>query len=369
MAAVSAPSMLRAMNVLDLAADPAELTAALVDIESVSGAEQPIADAVEHALRTQAEHLEVRRCGNVVLARTALGRPRRVILAGHLDTVPVNDNLPSWREEGEHGTILHGLGSVDMKGGDATMLHLAATLREPRHDVTFVFYDCEEVEADRNGLGTVERELPEWLRADFAVLGEASNGVIEGGCQGTMRVEIRRAGRRAHSARAWMGSNAIHALAGPLATLAGYEPRSVEVDGLTYHEGLQAVGVTGGVAGNVVPDEAVLTVNHRFAPDRTPEQAVAHLRELFDDAELTVVDCSAPARPGLTDPVADQLVRAAGGAAVAKLGWTDVSRFAALGIPAVNFGPGDPALAHAQHEQVAMAEIRRVAEVMRQFLG
>lgn len=357
------------MSMLDLHADPAEITAALVDIESVSGAERTIADVVEQALRTQAGHLEVRRSGNVVLARTELGRASRVILAGHLDTVPVNDNLPSRRTETDSGTVLHGLGSVDMKGGDAVMLHLAATLLEPRHDVTFVFYDCEEVEADRNGLGRLERELPEWLRGDFAVLGEPSNSVIEGGCQGTMRVELRRVGTRAHSARAWMGSNAVHALAEPLATLAAYEPRAVEVDGLTYHEGLQAVGVTGGVAGNVVPDEALLTVNHRFAPDRTPEQALAHLREVFGDAELTVVDCSPPARPGLTDPVAGELVRAAGGTAVAKLGWTDVSRFAALGIPAVNFGPGDPALAHAKHEHVAEAEIRRVAEVMRRFLS
>src|SRR5699024_7029949 len=290
--------MLRGMSVLDLHADPAEMTAALVDIESVYGAELSIANVVGEALRGQAEHLEIRRHGNVVLARTDLGRPSRVILAGHLDTVPVNDNLPSWREETAAGAVLHGLGSVDMKGGDATMLHLAATLPSPRHDVTFVFYDCEEVEADRNGLGTIERELPEWLHGDFAVLGEASNGVIEGGCQGTMRVELRCGGKRAHSARAWMGSNAVHALAGPLATLEEYAPRSVEVDGLTYHEGLQAVRVEGGVAGNVVPDEAVLTVNHRFAPDRTPEQALAHVREVFGDVELSVVDCSPPARPG-----------------------------------------------------------------------
>lgn len=357
------------MSMLDLHADPAEITAALVDVESVSGAERDIADAVEHALRTQAGHLEIRRHGNVILARTDLGRPSRVILAGHLDTVPVNDNLPSWRAETDKGTVLHGLGSVDMKGGDAAMLHLAATLTEPRHDVTFVFYDCEEVEADRNGLGWVERELPEWLRGDFAVLGEASNAVIEGGCQGTMRVEIRRVGKRAHSARAWMGSNAIHLLAEPLTALAGYEPRVVDVDGLTYYEGLQAVRVGGGVAGNVVPDEAVLTVNYRFAPDRTSAQALAHLHEVFGDVELTVVDCSPPARPGLTDPVASELVRAAGGRAVAKLGWTDVSRFAALGVPAVNFGPGDPALAHAKHEHVSEDEIRHVVEVMRRFLA
>lgn len=361
--------MVMAMSALDLHAEPAAIAAALVDIESVSGDETTIADAVESALRAQAWHLEIVRNGNAVLARTNLGRSSRVILAGHLDTVPVNDNLPARREGSGPGEVLHGLGSVDMKGGDAAFLHLAATLSEPDHDLTFVFYDCEEVEADRNGLGRIERDLPEWLQADFAVLGEPSNAVIEAGCQGTMRVELRRTGTRAHSARAWMGSNAIHALAGPLDALARYRPREVEIDGLTYYEGLQAVRVEGGVSGNVVPDNAVLTVNHRFAPDRTPEHALAHLRDVFGAADLSVVDCSPPALPGLSAPVAVELLRAAGGKARAKLGWTDVSRFAALGTPAVNFGPGDPSLAHTQAEHVATAEIQRVTDVLWQFLA
>lgn len=357
------------MSNLDLRAEPAEIAAALVDIESVSGNEAAIADAVEEALRAQATHLQVVRNGDAVLARTNLGRPSRVILAGHLDTVPVNDNLPLRREGSGAGEVLHGLGTVDMKGGDAAFLHLAAALQQPGYDLTFVFYDCEEVEADRNGLGRIERELPAWLRADLAVLGEPSNAGIEAGCQGTMRIELRRSGTRAHPARAWMGSNAIHALAGPLDALARYQPREVEIDGLTYHEGLQAVRIEGGVSGNVVPDEAVLTVNHRFAPDRTPEQARAHLCEVFEDPDLSVVDCSPGALPGLSVPVAAELLRAAGGKAVAKLGWTDVSRFAALGTPAVNFGPGNPTLAHTRQEHVATTEIQRVADVLRQFLA
>ena len=350
---------------LDLAADPADLTAALVDIPSVSGAEGELAAAVEAALRDQAGHLEVARSGNAVLARTSLGRPRRVVLAGHLDTVPVNDNLPV-RHDGTH---LHGLGTCDMKGGDAVLLHVAATVTAPRHDVTFVFYDCEEFESARNGLGRIEREDPGWLAGDLAIVGEPSNAVVEAGCQGTMRVELRTTGARAHTARAWMGVNAIHALGDALARLAAYEPRTVDIDGCRYREGLQAVQVTGGVSGNVVPDAAVLTVNHRFAPDRSPADAEAHLREVFAGYELTVTDAAPGALPGLSAPAAAELVAAAGGEPVAKLGWTDVARFAALGMPAVNFGPGDPTLAHTQQEHVPIADIHRCADVLTRFLS
>ncbi|MGM1060123.1 succinyl-diaminopimelate desuccinylase [Saccharothrix sp. Mg75] len=351
-------------DTLHLSADPVELAVALVDVPSVSGDEERLADLVERSLREQTP-LEVVRSGNAVLARTNLGRPSRVVFAGHLDTVPVNDNLPSRLEDG----VLHGLGSVDMKGGDAVMLHLAATVTDPRHDLTFVFYDCEEVDAVRNGLGRVERELPEWLAGDLAIVCEPSNGVVEAGCQGTMRIEVRTAGARAHTARGWMGRNAIHALGEALRRLESYEPRQPEIDGCRYHEGLQAVKVEGGVAGNVVPDAAVLTVNHRFAPDRGPEEAERHLREVFEGYDVTVTDVSPGALPGLGAPVTRELVEAAGGEPVAKLGWTDVARFAALGMPAVNFGPGDPTLAHTRQENVPVNQVRRCAEVLRRFLS
>jgi succinyl-diaminopimelate desuccinylase len=358
----SVPDVIRK---LDLAADPADLTATLVDIPSESGAEGELAATVEAALRDQAKHLEVTRSGNAVLARTRLGRPSRVVLAGHLDTVPLNANLPVRRD----GEYLHGLGTCDMKGGVAVMLHAAATVMQPRHDLTFVFYDCEEVEAQRNGLGRVEREDATWLDGDLAIVCEPSNAVVEAGCQGTMRVELRTTGARAHTARAWMGSNAIHALGDALARLAAYQPRSVDIDGCGYREGLQAVRVTGGVSGNVVPDEAVLAVNHRFAPDRTPADAEAHLREVFAGYELTVTDVAAGALPGLSAPAAAELVAAAGGEPVAKLGWTDVARFATRGMPAVNFGPGDPTLAHTQQERVPIEDIHRCAEVLTRFLA
>jgi succinyl-diaminopimelate desuccinylase len=353
---------------LQLAGDPVELAAALVDVPSVSGQEAELAALVETALREQAPHLELVRSGNTVLARTTLGRPFRVVLAGHLDTVPVNGNLPGKRTGEGDEEILHGLGSVDMKGGDAVLLHLAATATAPTHDLTFVFYDCEEVDAARNGLGRIERWLPDWLAGDLAIVGEPSNAVVEAGCQGTMRVEVRTTGRRAHTARAWMGANAIHAMSGALRRLDEYEPRRVEIDGCHYREGLQAVAISGGVQGNVVPDEAVLTVNYRFAPDRTPDQAEEQLRQVFAGYAVTVVDRAAGAMPGLSAPAARQLVQASGGDPVAKLGWTDVARFAAAGLPAVNFGPGDPTLAHTREEHVPVAQIRRCADVLTRFL-
>jgi succinyl-diaminopimelate desuccinylase len=353
---------------LDLAIDPVELTAVLVDVPSVSGTEAILADAVHDAIAAQARHLELVRSGNTVLARTNLGRPARVVFAGHLDTVPINDNLPHHRTGTGADQVLHGCGTVDMKSGDAVLLTLAAAATDPVHDLTFVFYDCEEVAAARNGLGRIERELPEWLRGDLAVVCEPSNAVIEAGCQGTMRIEVRTAGRRAHTARAWMGANAIHTMGAALRTLDDYQARQVDIDGCHYREGLQAVGISGGVAGNVVPDECVLTVNHRFAPDRSQAAAEAHLRTVFDGYDVTVVDSAPAALPGLATPLAQRLVAATGGTPVAKLGWTDVARFAALGIPAVNFGPGDPTLAHTKAEHVAAAQITTCADVLRRFI-
>ena len=244
------------------------LTATLVDVPSESHQEEPLADAVEAALAGR-DWLEVLRDGNTVIARTQLGRPERVVFGGHLDTVPAADNLPSHFE----GDLLFGLGSCDMKGGVAVMLRLAATVAEPVRDVTYLFYEAEEVEARFNGLYRLAETTPELLEGDLAVLMEPTGADIEGGCQGTLRVDVRVPGRRAHSARAWMGENAIHAAGPLLERLRTYVPREPDVDGLVFHEGLQAVGIRGGVAGNVVPDECVITVNHRFAPDRTPDEA------------------------------------------------------------------------------------------------
>ncbi|PRY31578.1 succinyl-diaminopimelate desuccinylase [Pseudosporangium ferrugineum] len=348
----------------DVLVDPVVLTRTLVDIESVSRDEKVIADCVEDVLR-QAPHLHTERLQNTVMARTDLGRDQRVVLAGHLDTVPLHDNFPSTVVD----DLIYGCGTADMKSGVALALHLAATLPDPRYDLTFLFYEAEEIEHEYNGLNLVARDRPEWLVADFAVLLEPTYGVVEAGCQGTMRARIRTRGRRAHTARAWRGVNAIHAMGPLLRRLEDYRPRTVTIDGCTYREGLSAVDIAGGVAGNVVPDECAIEVNLRFAPDRTEEQALDHLREVFDGFELEVTDSAPGALPGLDAAPARDFLTAVGAEPAAKLGWTDVSRFAALGVPALNYGPGDPMLAHAPDEHVEIGKIRDGAATLHRWLA
>ena len=349
---------------LDLTADVVTLTEALVDIESVSRNEQSITDPIEAALR-QCGHLEVTRIGNSLVARTDLGRGERVVIAGHVDTVPVHDNLPCRND----GTFLHGLGTCDMKGGVAVGLKLAAGVPDPNRDVTYVFYECEEIEEVHNGLRVIAQQRPDLVQADFAILMEPSDAGVEAGCQGTLRVEVRTRGERAHSARSWKGVNAIHRAAEVLRRLDEYDARRPVIDGLEYHEGLNAVAIKGGVAMNVIPDEAVVTVNYRFAPDLDQEEALAFVRSFFDGFEIVLTDSAPGARPGLDLPAAKAFVAAVGGTVKPKFGWTDVARFSALGVPAVNYGPGDPSLAHKQEEHVPIEQIRRCEQTMRAWLG
>jgi succinyl-diaminopimelate desuccinylase len=348
---------------LDLTASSVQLTRQLCDIESVSGNESAIADAIVASL-VGLDHLEIVRDGDAIVARTNLGRDRRVVVAGHIDTVPVNANLPVREEDG----FLIGRGTADMKGGVAVALKLAAELVSPAVDVTWIWYDHEEVDSSLNGLGRLAASRPDLLAGDFAILGEPTSATIEGGCNGTARADVRLHGIRAHSARAWVGHNAIHDAAPVLAILAGYVPAEVEVDGLVYREGLNAVGISGGVAGNVIPDEAVVSINYRFAPSRSAQDAIAHLREVFAGYDLTITDLAEGARPGLDAPLAQDFLAAVGGEASPKYGWTDVARFSALGIPAVNYGPGDPLKAHADDECVAVDEILACERGLRAWL-
>jgi succinyl-diaminopimelate desuccinylase len=359
---------------LDLDATSVDLTRQLCDMRSVSGDEAAIADAIVASL-AGFDHLEIHRDGDTVVARTMLGRASRVAIAGHIDTVPINGNVPTRFETIEEGSTagvagdyLWGRGTVDMKGGVAVQLKLAAELTAPVVDITWMWYDNEEVSSDLNGLTRLARNSPDLFAADFAILGEPTNSLIEGGCNGTLRAEIRTRGRRAHSARSWVGENAIHALAPILATLAAYEPRQVEVEGLVYREGLNAVGISGGVAGNVIPDAAVVEVNYRFAPSRSGDEAEAHIRQLFAGFDVTIVDVAEGARPGLDAPIARQFIDAVGGEPLPKYGWTDVARFSALGVPAVNYGPGDPLKAHADDERVLLSQITDCEDGLRRWL-
>ncbi len=364
---------------LDLRQDVTLLTAALMDINSVSGNEAELADSVEAALRAIPE-LQVVRDGDAIIARTELGRPERVILAGHLDTVPLpitegaRGTVPSTWESGVPGEgVLYGRGATDMKGGVAVQLALAATMFDggaaPERDVTFVFYDHEEVEAVKSGLGRLVRNHGDLLDGDFAILLEPTHGTVEGGCNGTSRFEATTVGEAAHSARAWMGSNAIHAAAPILARLAAYEPQTVNVDGLDYRESLNAVKIHGGTAGNVIPDRCVVEINYRFAPDKSPDQAEAHVRALLEGFDVVRTDAAAGARPGLNHPAAASFVAAVGAEPKPKYGWTDVARFSELGIPAVNFGPGDPLLAHKDNEHVDADAVRECLRVLRSWLS
>jgi succinyl-diaminopimelate desuccinylase len=349
---------------LDLTTDVVALTRAVVDIPSESGEEARLADAVEAALGSL-PHLTVDRIGHSVVARTDLGHPERVVIAGHLDTVPAAGNLPA-RLDG--GDLLHGLGACDMKGGVAVALRLAATVPAPTRDITYVFYECEEVEGDRNGLGTIAAVRPDLLKADLAILMEPSDAGVEAGCQGVLMADITVRGERAHTARAWRGVNAAHRAGAVLQRLAEYTPERVVIDGLEYREGLNAVAVRSGVAGNVVPDTCVITVNSRFAPSRSAEEAEACVRDLFPEYEVEVTEAVPGALPGLAQEAVASLVGVLGAEPRPKLGWTDVARFAALGVPALNYGPGDPVLAHTAGEYVPVAQLRECEERLRSWL-
>ncbi len=345
------------------------LAADLVAVPSVSFNETRITDLIEESLHDSSGHLDVFRIGDNLVARTDLGRQWRLILAGHTDTVPPSSNAEARIE----GDVLWGVGSADMKGGLAVMLELALNSRRPIVDVTYVFYAREEVDSVHSGLREVASSRPDLLSGDVALLLEPTGGIVEAGCQGTMRIEVTLAGERAHTARGWMGRNAIQRLGPVLAVVDGYEPRRPVISGCEFREGLQAVHVTGGVAGNVVPDEAVLTINHRFAPDRTPEQAEAHVRSLIEPVmdsgdRLEVVDAAPPADPGLDHSLLKAVVRNSGAPPRAKLGWTDAAFFAQRGVPASNFGPGDPLLAHTSHEQLHRDSLHSVYRVLEDLL-
>ncbi|HEY3703000.1 MAG TPA: succinyl-diaminopimelate desuccinylase [Acidimicrobiales bacterium] len=342
------------------------LAAELVDIPSVTGDEAVLASRIEDELR-RVPWLGVERVGDSIVARTQLGRSVRVVLAGHTDTVP---GPPGARLEGE---LLYGTGSADMKGALAVFLELARHLDAPTVDVTYVFYAREEGSFAGNELGVLLGERPDLLAGDLVVLGEPTGGWIEAGCQGSLRVEVTLAGRRAHTARPWMGENAVHRLGALLERVAAWAERRPVIDGCEYREALQAVSVSGGIASNVVPDRATVTLNHRVAPDRTLDEAFERLRAylepvLAEGDELVVTDRSDPAPPGLDHPLVGSFIARNRLEVRAKLGWTDVARFAGLGVPAVNFGPGDPELAHTEGEHVDRASLERAHAALLELL-
>ncbi|MEJ1155834.1 MULTISPECIES: succinyl-diaminopimelate desuccinylase [Microbacterium] len=355
------------MPTLDLAASSPDITRAICDIPSVSDDETALADAIYEVMLAQ-PHLQVYRDGDTIVARTELGRAQRVAIAGHIDTVPINDNLPTRDIEIEGEPFIWGRGTVDMKSGLAVQLKLAVELTDPRVDVTWLWYDHEEVDADLNGLTRLARTRPDLFAADFAILGEPSLAGVEGGCNGNLRAIVRTKGVRSHSARSWIGENAIHGASAVLQRLTHYRAAEVNVDGLDYREGLNAVRISGGIAGNVIPDVCEVEVNYRFAPHLNGAEAEAHVRSVFEGFEVEVTDLAEGARPGLDAPLAQDFVAAVGSEPRPKYGWTDVARFSAMGVPAVNYGPGDPHLAHHDEERVSVAQIESVERGLRAWL-
>ncbi len=346
------------------AGDLLGLTAALCAVPSVSRSEAELAAAVE--VRLAAGPLRVERVGNNVVARTDAGRERRVVLAGHLDTVPANGNEVPKVE----GDVLHGLGAADMKGGLAVLLRLAEEVAaDARFDLTFVFYESEEIADEYNGLRHLFEARPDLVAGDFAVLLEPTDNWLEAGCQGSLRLEATFSGSRAHTARPWRGVNAVHRAAPVLSRLAGHEPDEVEVDGLCFRQALQVVDMHGGVAGNVVPDRCTITVNRRYAPSLTLEEAEAEVRALLEGAdEVALTSVSPAAHPNLSHPLVAEFAGRLGVGIRPKLGWTDVARFSAHGVPAVNFGPGDPEVSHTAGEHVTRASLETCHRALVRFL-
>lgn len=340
-----------------------KLTLDLVNISSVSKDEKSIADSIEESLQ-ELSHLKLTRVNNSLVAQTNFGNKQRLVIAGHIDTVPANNNFPGKMNNSE----IVGLGSVDMKSGIAVALKLAAEITNSKFDITYLFYESEEIETKFNGLELITKQQKDLLNCDFAILMEPTNGILEVGCQGSLRFEVSAIGKRSHSARWWNGENAIHKTNKILEILNNYKSREPEIDGYKFREGLQAVKINGGIAGNVVPDSVNVSINHRFAPDTTIDQATANMKTLFKEFNFHLVDAANAAPTGLANPLIKEFVSSIGKEIAPKFGWTDVARFANAGIPAINFGPGDPNLAHHPDEKVSISQINEVYESLEKWL-
>ena len=333
----------------------------LLVIPSVSGEEDAIADYVVARLATKSDW-RVDRVGNTVIAHRDGGPGPRLLLCGHLDTVPGDQGVD------EDTDCFYGLGVCDMKGGLAVMLSLAD--RPCALPMTMVFYPCEEVAFERNGLHLLGPAEAMVADHDLAVLLEPTDGVVELGCQGSLRLRLELAGRRAHTSRPWMGVNAIDRVGELLARATDFERRRPLLAGVHFQESLSPTRVESFVANNVVPDRARLWLNYRFAPDLSGEQALEQLsvwlRPVLGDDDLLeaeeIAEGAAPVQKGF-----EALIESAGQVR-AKLGWTDVSFVSSLGVPSVNFGPGDPLLAHGGNERLEKAKLHSSLETLASWI-
>ena len=344
----------------------AELLATLVDIPSVTGDERAIVDYVTGRLGRAAKG-EVLRSGNGLVWRGPQRGKPLIVLAGHLDTVPPSGNATSRRD----GDKLYGVGTTDMKAGDAVMLalHDSLDMAALRFDLALVFYDAEEGPAANNGLKRIFEQFP-WIRdASLAILLEPTDLNIEMGCNGILNVEVRVPGVAAHAARPWMGENAVAKGAEWLASITKFVTTPVMVQGIEYRETLQVTTVQAGKTRNVVPSEMVVNLNHRFPPDRTIEVATARIRSLVPaEFGFEVVDAAPPGEVCLDHPEVRSFIRRFDAKVAGKQGWTDVARFTSVGVPAFNFGPGYAELCHRADEHCSVEYLGRAYEWLAAFL-
>ena len=348
--------------------DLVALTSRLVDVPSVSGGEAALADLVVSELRQQCPPCELTRSGNNVVL-SGPHRPDRpsIVLAGHLDTVPPAGNERARLRDDR----LYGLGTSDMKSGLAIMIAIARTVDwlTARANLTFVFYECEEVSLERNGLRKLFPEMPLLATADLAILLEPTDATVELGCLGTLNARVTARGRAAHSARPWLGENAILKAVPFLARFAALAPRPVSVGGVEFLETFQITTAEGGRARNVIPDAFAMNVNFRYAPTRTPGEAVAELRAMVPEGfDFDLVDAAPPGVVRSDHPLIEDLLGRFGLRRRGKQAWTDVAQFSERGVAAVNFGPGVPEQAHQAEEYVPVANLARAYDVLHAFV-
>jgi succinyl-diaminopimelate desuccinylase len=344
----------------------AELALELVNIASVSRHEQEVTSWIAGRVgRLRAVRIVYRQSDAIIFGPP--GRPD-VILAGHSDTVPAQDNLPGRLENGQ----VHGLGSSDMKGSLAVMLCLAEELdRLPVNlNPLFVIFGREELPLSESVLSGLFDACPSMLEASLAVVMEPTDNVLQAGCLGNIKASLVFRGVAAHSARPWLGVNAIHEAIRGLRPLVNAEPEDVVLDGLTFREVVGVTEISGGIANNVIPDTVVCGLNFRYAGHRTPAEAETRLRELVGSAGELKVLSNAPSAPVATDNPLLRRLQTAGDLRIEpKQAWTPVAEFAGRGIAAINFGPGTPELAHRRDERISVNAMLDSLSILRRFLG
>lgn len=345
----------------------ADLLETLVNTPSVTGNEAAIADWLGQRLARRGTGEVLRSGRSLVWRAPPTGRPM-LVLAGHTDTVPAKGNERARREDGR----LYGVGSTDMKGGDAVMLRLLETVDPAalRFDLVAVFYDGEEGSLETNGLKRLLQEMP-WLRqARLAILLEPTDLRVELGCSGAMNVEVKVAGKSAHSARPWTGVNAIERAAPWLTEITRFPVTPHTIHGVEYRETLQVTLLSAGKTKNVVPDELVANLNYRFPPDRTVEQAEARVRALVPaEFGFRVADVAPPGEVCGDRVEVREFIDRFGLGVAGKQGWTDVAQFTQAGIPAFNFGPGVPELCHVVDEFCPIDNLERAYRTLAEFVS